>query len=136
MGRPAATEGKKLASQRRRFSRRRLDLGQIFMQLASRHGFAERYPAVRGDDCQHVVEVVSDTARQLSEGVHLLRLGELFVPLIELGPREFFRGEVVLHQYRANQHAVNAAHRGYGRPAPDDVSGDDRVTPNLAINAA
>ena len=68
---------------------------------------------------QQVVEVVRDAARELANGLHLLRLTQLLLSPLKLGVRLLFGGDVPAH-------TIDHAPTRGGRP------GDPAVSPVLA----
>ena len=66
---------------------------------------------VTADDHQQVVEVVGDAAGELAEGLHLLRLGELFLRPLERGLGLPPLGHVAGDVYEPGERADLVAHR-------------------------
>jgi hypothetical protein len=77
-----AREGQQLADEVCGADRRLLDLVQAFIGGVADRMACVQHVQLHEDRCQQVVEVMSDAARQLADGLHLLALGQLQFDLL------------------------------------------------------
>src|SRR6185369_9927281 len=76
---------------------------------------------VAADNHQEIVEVVRDAARELAEGFHLVRLGELLLRALERHLRAAPFAHVMRDAYKARERAVLVAD-GLDHDAPPELA--------------
>ena len=91
-----AAEGQQLAGQRSRRVRRPFGFPRCsFAADAPRSSCLQRQRAVTADDREQIVEIMRDAAGQPADGLHFLRLPQLFLAAVQRLLRAFRLGDVL-----------------------------------------